>query len=98
MLLQSASRRALEGMQAKLGADHPDTLSYLNNLATLLQQQGKLGEAEPLLRWALEGRQAKLGADHPLRIWQTGSGTQTCQRGSTRSGGMHSQSAAASPL
>ena len=58
-------RRALEGRQAKLGADHPDTLSSLFNLALLLAQQGKLGEAEQLYRRALEGRQAKLGADHP---------------------------------
>ena len=40
--------------QAKLGKDHPDTLCCLNNLAGLLQAQGRLAEAEPLYREALE--------------------------------------------
>ena len=40
--------------QTKLGEDHPDTLSSLNNLAALLKAQGNLAEAEPLFREALE--------------------------------------------
>ena len=40
--------------QAKLGEDHPDTLTCRNNLARLLQAQGHLVEAEPLYREALE--------------------------------------------
>ena len=40
--------------QAKLGEDHPDTLSCLNNLAGLLQAQGHLEEAKPFFREALE--------------------------------------------
>ena len=43
--------------KAKLGEDHPDTLlslNSLNNLALLLQDQGRLVEAEPLYREALE--------------------------------------------
>ena len=40
--------------KAKLGEDHPDTLSSLNNLALLLKAQGHLAEAEPLYREALE--------------------------------------------
>ena len=40
--------------QTKLGKDHPDTLSSLNNLAVLLHAQGNLAEAEPLFREALE--------------------------------------------
>ena len=40
--------------QAKLGEDHPDTLSSLNNLAALLKAQGHLAEAEPLFREALQ--------------------------------------------
>ena len=40
--------------KAKLGEDHPDTLSSLNNLAALLKAQGQLAEAEPLYREALE--------------------------------------------
>ena len=40
--------------QTKLGEDHPDTLGCLNNMAGLLQAQGRLAEAEPLYREALE--------------------------------------------
>ena len=40
--------------QAKLGQDHPQTLTCLNYLAGLLQAQGHLEEAEPFLREALE--------------------------------------------
>ena len=40
--------------KAKLGMDHPQTLSSLNNLALVLEAQGHLAEAEPLLREALK--------------------------------------------
>ena len=40
--------------KAKLGEDHPNTLTALNNLAMVLTVQGLLAEAEPLLREVLE--------------------------------------------
>ena len=40
-------RRALEGQESQLGAQHPDTLKSANNLACLLEEQGKLEEAGP---------------------------------------------------
>ena len=40
-------RRALEGRESQLGAQHPDTLNSVNNLACLLEKQGKLEEARP---------------------------------------------------
>ena len=40
--------------RAQLGDDHPDTLTSINNLGALLQAQGKLAEAEPLLRECLK--------------------------------------------
>ena len=43
-------REALAGRRSKLGDGHPETLMAMNNLAELLQKQGKLGEAEPLMR------------------------------------------------
>ena len=43
-------RRALKGCEQQLGAQHPSTLTVVNNLAMLLQAQGKLAEAEPLFR------------------------------------------------
>ena len=58
-------RRALEGRERQLGANHPGTLAAVNNLALLLQDQGKLAEAEPLFRRALKGCEQQLGAQHP---------------------------------
>ena len=42
---EALHRRALAGREAHLGANHPHTLQSMNNLATLLEQQGKLNEA-----------------------------------------------------
>src|SRR5205085_5651804 len=50
---------------AKLGADHPDTLNSMHNLATGYQAAGKPDLALPLLEQTLRLRQAKQGADHP---------------------------------
>ncbi|CUS12350.1 unnamed protein product, partial [Tuber aestivum] len=33
-----------------LGPDHPDTLTSLNNLAIVLESQGKYGESEAMHR------------------------------------------------
>ena len=38
-------RRALEGYESQLGAQHPDTLVSVSGLAVLLYEQGKLEEA-----------------------------------------------------
>ena len=38
----------LQLKKTKLGPDHPDTLSSMNNLANVLQDLGRYGEAEPL--------------------------------------------------
>ncbi|CUS06611.1 unnamed protein product [Tuber aestivum] len=58
-------RRALEGREKILGPDHPDTLTSVNNLAGVLQSQGKYDESEEMHRRALEGREKILGPDHP---------------------------------
>eukprot|EP00808_Paulinella_micropora_P002594 g73683.t1 len=42
-----------------------DPLSLINSVTTLLSDQGKLAEAEPLCRRALAGCEEKLGATHP---------------------------------
>ena len=42
---EALHRRALAGWEAQLGANHPDTLTSMSNLALLLRQQGKLAEA-----------------------------------------------------
>ena len=43
-------RRELEGREQQLGAQHPVTLSSVHTLAGLLRAQGRLAEAEPLVR------------------------------------------------
>ena len=51
---------------AKLGADHPDTLATLNNLAAAYQDAGRLAGGDAALRAGPRRcRVAKLGADHP---------------------------------
>ena len=40
-------RRALEGGESQLGAQHPDTLVSVSGLALVLKEQGKLEEAGP---------------------------------------------------
>ncbi len=50
---------------ARLGADHPDTLISMNNLALGYGVAGKMDLALPLLKENLKLSIAKLGADHP---------------------------------
>jgi len=40
------NRRALEGREKALRKEHPSTLTSVNNLAFVLQGQGKYEEAE----------------------------------------------------
>jgi serine/threonine protein kinase len=51
--------------QAKLGPDHPDTLTSMNNLAEGYRDAGQLAKALPLLEETLKLKKAKLGPDHP---------------------------------
>ncbi|KAI1846943.1 hypothetical protein JX265_014012 [Neoarthrinium moseri] len=59
------NRRALDGREKALGADHPSTLTSVGNLALVLGDQGKYEEAEVMNRRALDGSEKALGADHP---------------------------------
>ena len=52
-------------MEQQLGANHLGTPASLSNQEAVLQNQGKLAEAEPLFRRALEGFEQQLGAQHP---------------------------------
>ena len=58
-------QRALVICEQQVGPDHPDTVTSLNNLASLYQAQGKYAEAEPLFQRALAFREQQLGPDHP---------------------------------
>jgi tetratricopeptide (TPR) repeat protein len=51
--------------QNRLGQQHPDVATSLNNLANLYYSQGKYEEAEPLYQQALEMYRQLLGQQHP---------------------------------
>ncbi|RYP11613.1 hypothetical protein DL767_011567 [Monosporascus sp. MG133] len=57
--------RVMETYKRKLGADHPDTLANMANLASTYRSQGRWKEAEKLEVQVMESRKTKLGADHP---------------------------------
>jgi hypothetical protein len=51
-------------LKTVLGAEHPDTLTSMNNLALVLIHQGKYEQAEEMHRKALGLRETVLGAEH----------------------------------
>jgi tetratricopeptide (TPR) repeat protein len=59
---------ALEPLHARavrvLGVDHPDSLGIANYLATGWYRQGRLDEAEQLLRATMSDQERRLGPDH----------------------------------
>ncbi|UKZ96572.1 uncharacterized protein TrAFT101_011354 [Trichoderma asperellum] len=60
--------QALEILPKVLGAEHPHTLTSMNNLAGVLCSQGKYNEAEVIYRQALELQTKVLGAKHPITL------------------------------
>ncbi|MEH2176542.1 tetratricopeptide repeat protein [Nostoc sp.] len=58
-------QQCLSTVQNRLGDNHPDFATSLNNLAGLYKSQGKYNQAEPLYLQALELRQRLLGDNHP---------------------------------
>jgi hypothetical protein len=59
------SRRALAIAESNFPPADPRIATRLNNLAQLLQDTHRLGEAEPLMRRALDIDEASYGPDHP---------------------------------
>ncbi|MGQ9870315.1 tetratricopeptide repeat protein [Leptodesmis sp.] len=57
--------RSLSIREQQLGPDHPDTVTSLNNLATLYCSMGRYTEAEPLHKQSIAIFVAKLGLNHP---------------------------------
>jgi tetratricopeptide (TPR) repeat protein len=49
----------------RAGKEHPSTLMSMNNLATVLRDQGKYEQAEEMYRQALRLRETILGKEHP---------------------------------
>jgi serine/threonine protein kinase len=61
-------RVALELRQRALGPDDVDTIDSQHNLAAMLADEGKLTEAEPLMRDALERSRRLFGEDSPATM------------------------------
>ncbi|KAK3353279.1 hypothetical protein B0T25DRAFT_207363 [Lasiosphaeria hispida] len=57
--------QVMETHKTRLGADHPDTLSSMANLASTYWNQGRWEEAEKLEVQVMETHKTRLGADHP---------------------------------
>ena len=61
--------RVLEGQKQVLEANHPDTLTTMDNLASIYREldnlDGNLKKAEELYNEVLVGRKKRLGARHP---------------------------------
>jgi tetratricopeptide (TPR) repeat protein len=58
-------RQALALGEKVLDQEHPGTLTSMSNLASLLMNQGKYDDAEPILRQTLALREKALGQEHP---------------------------------
>lgn len=61
-------RQVLEIRTEKLGRDHPDTVTAMNNLAASLLKQGKLTEGQELLEEGLTLLEEKLDERHPKTV------------------------------
>jgi len=48
-----------------LGAEHPDTLTSINNLAFTIKEQGRKMEAIKLMAECVQLRNRVLGTEHP---------------------------------
>ena len=59
------AERALAIAEKKLGNDHPQVATSLNNLALLYQDQGHYSKAAPLFKRSLAIAEKALGPNHP---------------------------------
>jgi tetratricopeptide (TPR) repeat protein len=58
-------RLSLEIREKVFGREHPDTLTSVSKLGSVLESQGKYDEAEAMHRRDLEGSEKVLGREHP---------------------------------
>ncbi|OLN92208.1 Kinesin light chain 3 [Colletotrichum chlorophyti] len=61
-------RQTLELREKVLGLENPLTLTSINNLAIVLESQGKYEEAEQMYRQTLKLKEKVLGPDHPSTL------------------------------
>lgn len=64
-LLEPLYEHVSHDLETELGPEHPTVAESVNDLAELLQAQGKYAEAEPLHRRALAINEKVIGPDHP---------------------------------
>jgi hypothetical protein len=57
--------QVMETRKTKLGADHPDTLSSMGNLAFTWKSQGRHKDALALMQDCVKAQQRVLGLKHP---------------------------------
>src|SRR5436309_15314421 len=57
--------QVMEMRKRVLGAEHPDTLTSMGNLASTYRNQGRWKEAEELELQVMETRMRVVGAEHP---------------------------------
>ena len=62
---EEMNRRALEGREKVLGVEHPETLTSVDNLASVLRDQQRYNDASILYLRASAGFSKALGLDHP---------------------------------
>jgi serine/threonine protein kinase len=67
-LAVEVAKKALHTRLAKLGPDHRDTLTSMNNVATAYLDDGQHAKALPLLEEALAKGKSVLGPDHPTTL------------------------------
>lgn len=61
-------QRALEAREKMLGRDHPNTLTCVSTLGSVLDNQAKYEEAEAMHRRALKAREKVLGPHSPMSV------------------------------
>ncbi|KAH0562201.1 hypothetical protein GP486_003102 [Trichoglossum hirsutum] len=69
---EKAFVQVVEAWKSVLGAEHPDTLTSMNNLALTFWNQGRWKEAEELGVQVMETRKRVLGAEHPDTLTSMG--------------------------
>jgi tetratricopeptide (TPR) repeat protein len=65
-------RLSLETREKVLGREHPNTLTSVSQLGTVLSRQGKYDEAKAMHRRAFEGHEKVLGREHPNTLTSVG--------------------------
>jgi tetratricopeptide (TPR) repeat protein len=62
---EQVERSAVTTREEVLGLEHPDTLTSVSHLGSVLSRQGKYDEAEAMHQRALEESEKMLGREHP---------------------------------